>query len=128
MLKKILNILIVAIIALNLAGGWVFASSLDCGMECCDNGGQADTSSFEASSCCHLSDVTCGSGTGHHQELFDKAICHHAGTQKAPNKWGPDPTSLIFTNSPALRYPTFRGSPGLTRTLPVYLSNASLIC
>jgi len=128
MIKKAFNILLISILALNLAGGWVFASSLDCGAKCCENGGQAETFSFEISSCCTLDEVNCGFGTGHHQGLFDKAICHHAGTQRIPTKGSPDAAPLVFTDSPGLSHPISRRSAGLAKTLPVYLSNASLIC
>jgi hypothetical protein len=68
MIRRVLHILVIAVLALNLMGAWAFASALDCGMACCEPGDWAGTTSFEASSCCQMNDVTCGFETGKYEE------------------------------------------------------------
>ena len=82
MVKKTFHIMIVAVLALNLMGALAFASALDCGMACCKTDEWSDTPSFEAPSCCQMSDVTCGFETGQYEEIFDAAICCYNTTQK----------------------------------------------
>jgi len=129
MLKKTFNILVIVILALNLMGALAFASAFDCGMACCEPGDWAGTTSFEASSCCQMNDVTCGFETGQYQELFDTAICCYNSTSSADN------ASYELLTSGALDTPTHIRT--YTRTFlevispkstPVYLSNASFLC
>jgi len=113
---------------MNLMGAWVLASSIDCGMECCNPGEWSGASSFEASSCCQMNDVTCGFETGQYQELFDKAICCHNGIQKISATWDLVVSSSLLTPSPTLRFTPSERSTGHPRSEPLYLSNASLLC
>ena len=128
MTKKLFHIVVIAILALNLMGAWAFASAFDCGMECCQQGDWADTTSFEAPSCCGLDDVTCGFETGQYQELFETAICFHTGAQKVSSGFVLISSSSIFSPSPTLPLaPSARSAP-LPQSTPLYLSNAVFLC
>jgi len=129
MLKKTLHILVIAILALNLMGALAFASAFDCGMECCKPGDWAGTTSYEAPSCCQMSDVTCGFEAGQYEELLDTAICCYNSTSSADN------ASYELLTSGALDIPTHVRTYAHTfpevispNSTPVYLSNASFLC
>lgn len=129
MLKRIFHILIIAILALNLMGAWAFASAIDCGMACCKPGDWAGTTSYEAPSCCQMSDLTCGFETGQYEELFDTAICCYNSTSSID-----DPSNVLLTAA-ALYAPTHPRTHSRTfleehppQSKPVYLSNVSLLC
>jgi hypothetical protein len=128
MIKKSFHILVIAILALNLMGAWAFASAFDCGMECCKPGDWAGTISYEAPSCCQMTDVTCGFEAGQYEELFDTAICCHSGLQKIGEEWDLNASWSIFSPSPALPLPPSEGSTGPPQSTPVYLSNAAFLC
>ena len=105
MIKKALHILVISVLALNLMGAWAFASAFDCGMECCQPGDWADTTSYEAVSCCQMNDVTCGFETGQYEELFDTAICCFTGSADQSKTF----TALVnavssYPDTPTLRY------------------------
>jgi hypothetical protein len=128
MLKKTLHILVIAILALNLMGAWAFASAFDCGMECCQQGDWAGTTSFEAPSCCGLNDVTCSFEAGAVDELFDEAICCFTGVQKISSGFALISSSSIFSPSPTLPLATSARSAPLPQSTPLYLSNAVFLC
>jgi len=128
MMRKVFHILVIAILALNLMGAWAFASALDCGMACCEPGDWAGTTSFEASSCCQLSDVTCGFETGQYQELFDTAICCFTGSADQDQASADLIADKVNTDTPTPRYTVTVLSTGPPQSTPVYLSNASFLC
>ena len=129
MLKKTFHILVIAILALNLMGAWAFASAFDCGMECCQQGDWAGTTSFEAPSCCGLDDVTCGFETGQYQELFETAICCHNRTSSVDDTSYEALTSdapTAHTHTRTYAYTLLKEHP--PQDTPLYLSNASFLC
>ena len=128
MIKKTFHILIISVLALNLMGAWAFASSLDCGMECCQPGDWAGTTSFEAPSCCQMSDVTCGFETGQYKELFDTAICCFTGSASQDQSSSDIVAVEVNTDTPTPRYSVTAFSVPPPQTTPVYLSNATLLC
>jgi hypothetical protein len=129
MIKKGLHILVIAVLALNLMGAWVFASAFDCGMECCKPGEWAGTTSFEAPSCCAMDEVTCGFEAGQYEELFDTAIC--CSNSATSHQLTADTLSYsiikdTFTHSPT--YPLTEFSSVPHQEQPLYLSNAAFLC
>ena len=128
MIRKTLHILVIAILALNLMGAWAFASALDCGMSCCEQGDWAGTTSFEASSCCQLSDVTCGFETGQYPELFDKAICCFTGSAHQDQASADLVADKVNTDTLIPRYTVTVLSTGPPQSIPLYLSNAIFLC
>jgi len=128
MYKRVFHILIIAVLALNLMGAWAFASAFDCGMECCKPGEWAGTISIEASSCCQMSDVTCGYETGQYEDLFDEAICCHSSVNKVSGEWDLNISSSLLSPSPTLRFPPSERFTASPQTTPIYLSNATLLC
>jgi len=130
MRRKVLHILVIAILALNLAGVWAFASAFDCGMACCEPGeaARAGIPILEAPSCCQVDGVTCGFETGQYNELFDTAICYHNRVQKIAGEWDLIISSNLFPPSPTLRFPPSERSTGPPQSTPLYLSNAVFLC
>ena len=129
MIKKVLHILVISILALNLMGAWAFAAAFDCGMECCKPGDWAGTTSYEAPSCCQMTDVTCGFETGQYQELFDTVVCCFNTTSSV------DDNSYELLTSDALYAHTYKRTYAYTllkenppQETPLYLSNASFLC
>jgi hypothetical protein len=128
MIRRTLHILVIAVLALNLMGAWAFASALDCGMECCQPGDWAGTTSFEASSCCQMNDVTCGFETGQYQELFDTAICCFTGSAHQDLASADLVADKVDSDTPTLRYTVTALSTASPQSTPVYLSNAVFLC
>jgi hypothetical protein len=128
MIKRVLHILVIAILALNLMGAWAFASALDCGMACCEPGDWAGTTSFEASSCCQMNDVTCSFETGQYQELFDTAICCFTGSAHPDQASADLVADKVNTDTPIPPYSVTVLSTGPPQSTPVYLSNAVFLC
>ena len=129
MIRRTLHILVIAILALNLMGAWAFASAFDCGMECCQQGDWAGTTSFEARSCCGLDDVTCGFETGQYQELFETAICCFNTTSSVDDtsyELLTSDTPNAHTHTRTHAYTLLKEHP--PQSTPLYLSNASFLC
>lgn len=128
MLKKTFHILVIVILGLNLMGAWAFANAMDCGMECCKPGEWAGTTSYEAPSCCQMSDITCGFESGQYEELFDTAICCHNSYQKVTGDGGLYGFSSFFSPSPILRFPPSEADAPPPQATSIYISNAAFLC
>lgn len=128
MIKRVLHIIVIAILALNLMGAWAFASALDCGMACCEPGDWAGTTSFEASSCCQMDDVTCSFETGQYEELFDTAICCFTVSANPDHASADLVADKVNTDTPTPLYQVTVLSTGPPQSTPVYLSNAVFLC
>ena len=129
MIRKVLHIIVIAVLALNLMGIWAFASAFDCGMECCKPDDWTGTVSYEAPSCCQMDDITCDFETGQYEELFDTAICcfnTSDGQQLTADSLSYSGIKDTFTHSP--KYPFTELSPVPHQEQPLYLSNASFLC
>ncbi len=114
---------------MNLMGAWAFASTADCGMECCKPGAWEGTTSFEAPSCCQMDDLTCGFEAGKYEELFDEALCcfHKvAGSQLTEGAL----VAAAVDGAPVYPRTHFPALPstGPPGEIPLYLSNATFLC
>jgi hypothetical protein len=131
MFKRAFHIIVIAVLAMNLTGVLAFAYATDCGMECCkpEEWSGTGTASYESASCCGMDDVSCGFETGQYEELFDEALCCFNGSI-SKNRAVSNLLATIDGNAdiPILRYSVTRHSKGSPQTVPVYLSNATLIC
>lgn len=131
MLKKSSHILIITVLALNLTGAMAFSFTTDCGMQCCVSAEWAGTGnpSLEAPSCCDMDGVTCGFEGSQYQELFDDAICCFNKVGSAQD------VSDDLLNATGIHPPVHSSTHALTlhstgppKAVPLYLSNATLLC
>ena len=129
MSKRFFNILVIALLALTLMGAPAFAFSPDCGMDCCRPPDRAGAAFFEAPSCCNLDGVTCGFEAGRFEALLDEALC-------CPNSGNlpSDGIDILSFADSYLAHTRLRTHPptfnllGSQPTIPVYLSNAAILC
>jgi hypothetical protein len=130
MTKRIFNLLIISVLALNLMGAWAFAASFDCGMECCQvsDTARAGIPTLESPSCCQTSGVTCGYQAGHYEELFDEVLCCHSGVQKVSGEEIRAVHALLMSPSPAPTARLAESSIVKTPSTPLYINNLALIC
>ena len=130
MLKRTLHIIVAAVLVLNLTGAIALSFAGDCGMECCRpaEGTMTGAASLEAPSCCSANDVTCSFEGHRYQELFDEALCCHTDTRKVSGDWRMNVASDLLPSVPVLLFSLSVHSTGSPPSVPVYLSNATLIC
>ena len=130
MIRRSFNILLIAVLALNLMGAWAFASSLDCGMECCEisDTAKAGIPTIESPGCCQTAGVTCGFETGQYKEFFNDVLCCYTGVQKVSDGWDLAVSSPLFSPSTAPLFPTSESYTGPPPNTPLYIHNLTLIC
>lgn len=130
MLRRIGNIALIAVLALNLMGVWAFASSYDCGMACCQPSetAKAGIPTFESPSCCQTSGITCTFESVDYEELFDEVLCCYTGAHRVSGQWDHAITSLPDIPSSDPSFPPSESSTGPPQNTPIYIHNLTLIC
>lgn len=132
MIRKTTNILLIAVLALNLMGAWATAMPLNCGMECCrpTEAVLSDAPMIEAPGCCDRSGVTCTFESGQYEELFDDVLCcissgfkvNQASIPLGANVDG----DVGASQPPRFTIPVHvNGPPSET---PLFLTNAAFLC
>jgi hypothetical protein len=132
MVKRTLNILIIAVLAMNLMAAWALAMPFDCGMECCK---ASETTAvgipnFEAPSCCNISDTTCAFEVGDYDEIFDEVVCRtNAATNfNSGSVYLDADVTDSLTDSPIHPIAVFTLANGPPSETPLFLANAAFLC